>query len=194
MGGGIAIGLFGGLLLAVTVTGNMNTFSAGEIVSASLLNENFASLRTAIQSTKEPPIGSIQAWHRDFANTPALPAGWVQCDGQTLIDSESPYDGQVIPDLNGTGRFIRGTSATSGTDQASQNLQHFHYESTMQQDVWLNRTYINWGNGAVGRGSQWAVDTVTGTPNPSSNQATSSAGGSEARPVNTSMVWIMRIK
>lgn len=71
-----------------------------------------------------------------------LPAGWVQCDGQTLSDAESPYNGVVIPNLNGVAggaagsdgqkynRFLRG-NATSGT--AGGALTHTHYLSGSYQ-------------------------------------------------------------
>ena len=65
-----------------------------------------------------PPIGGIMAWAKAFPNTPALPIGWVECNGQVLDDSASPYDGQSIPDLNGVGsskRFLRGSSSSGAT-------------------------------------------------------------------------------
>jgi hypothetical protein len=60
------------------------------------------------------PIGSIGAWHKTFTNTPALPAEWLECNGQVINDAQSPYNGQNMPDLNTTNRFLRG-NATSGT-------------------------------------------------------------------------------
>jgi len=73
------------------------------------------------------PIGTVLAWLKSYPNTPSLPAGWVECNGQVLNDSESPYDGQTIPDLNGaTGglkRFLRG-STTSGTTGGSEQHNH----------------------------------------------------------------------
>jgi len=47
------------------------------------------------------PIGTILDWHKDFTGTPSLPDNFVECNGQTLDDEDSPYDGQVIPNLNG---------------------------------------------------------------------------------------------
>ena len=61
------------------------------------------------------PIGSFLPWHKSFANTPALPNGWVECNGQVLSDSDSPYDGQTIPNLNGGNRFLRGNTTSGGT-------------------------------------------------------------------------------
>jgi len=72
------------------------------------------------------PIGSVTAWLKSFPNTPPLPDNFVECNGQTLSDAESPFDGQIIPDLNGdTGeqRFLRG-GATSGAIGGSESHSH----------------------------------------------------------------------
>lgn len=71
------------------------------------------------------PIGTINAWHGSFINTPALPWGWAQCNGQVLNDTESPYNGQSLPDLNTTARFLRG-SAASGNLQSEEVGTHNH--------------------------------------------------------------------
>ncbi len=71
------------------------------------------------------PIGSIIAWHKSLANTPALPAGWVECNGGVLDNPTSPYHGQEIPDLNGAARFLRG-GASSGVLQDDALQGHFH--------------------------------------------------------------------
>lgn len=64
------------------------------------------------------PVGSVLAWLKSFTNTPSLPAGWVECNGQTLSDSGSVYNGQTIPDLNGssaTKRLLRGDTSSGST-------------------------------------------------------------------------------
>lgn len=60
------------------------------------------------------PIGGVIAWLKSYTNTPALDGRFVECNGQTLDDSESVYDTQTIPDLNGNSYFLMGSS-TSGT-------------------------------------------------------------------------------
>ena len=56
-----------------------------------------------------PPIGAIIAWAKSFTGVPAtLPSGWVECDGSVLSDTDSPLDGETLPDLNsGSKRFLR---------------------------------------------------------------------------------------
>ena len=76
------------------------------------------------------PIGVIMPWLKSYTNTPALPEGWVECDGSTLSDADSVYDGQVIPDLNGDNRFLRGNSTSGGTG-GTENHTHTN-SSTLQ--------------------------------------------------------------
>lgn len=76
-----------------------------------------------------PPIGTIMAWLADFAGTPAtLPDGWVLCDGSVLSDSDSPLNGQTIPDINGNQQFIRGVSGATGGTGGSET--HTHSQDT----------------------------------------------------------------
>jgi hypothetical protein len=63
------------------------------------------------------PIGGSIAYFKDTPGVPALPANFVECNGQVLNDPESPLDGQTMPDANtGAQRFIRGglTSGVTG--------------------------------------------------------------------------------
>jgi photosystem II stability/assembly factor-like uncharacterized protein len=81
-------------------------------------------------STSTPgvvPIGGVTAWVKSFPNTPPLPSSFVECNGQILNDSNSPYNGQTIPNVNGasggTQRFLRG-SVTSGSTGGSETHGH----------------------------------------------------------------------
>lgn len=76
-----------------------------------------------------PPIGSVLPWLKTLTNTPSLPDGWVECDGSTISDSDSPYDGVTIPDLNGDNRFLRGSS-TSGSTGGSDTHDHTYSGTT----------------------------------------------------------------
>lgn len=62
------------------------------------------------------PVGTKLAWLKSFTNTPALGAGIVEMNGQTLSDAQSIFNGQVIPNLNtGTQCFGRGATTSGGT-------------------------------------------------------------------------------
>ena len=64
------------------------------------------------------PVGTVCAWLKSYTNTPALDSRWVECNGQVLNDALSVYNGQTIPDLNGsssTHKFLRGMTTSGGT-------------------------------------------------------------------------------
>jgi len=69
------------------------------------------------------PVGTINSWAKNIPGMPQLPEGWVECNGQILNDSLSPLNGQIIPDLNGHNRFLRGNS-TSGDIGGTANHKH----------------------------------------------------------------------
>jgi len=84
---------------------------------------------TAVDSDTTLSISSdIMASGEEYTiyTTPTLPDGWVECDGSTLSDSDSPYNGATLPDLNSTQRFLRG-SDTSGTTGGSDTHTHQQY-------------------------------------------------------------------
>ncbi|MEE4357747.1 MAG: hypothetical protein V2I97_14875 [Desulfococcaceae bacterium] len=72
--------------------------------------------------SNDPPIGTINAWHKTLSGTSALPSNWVECNGQILNDPESPYNGSQIPNLNTPNLFLRGglsSGTTGGIDKHS---------------------------------------------------------------------------
>jgi hypothetical protein len=137
------------------------------------------------------PIGTIKAWHKDFTNTPSLPWGWIECNGQSLSDTESPYDGEIIPDLNGDGRFLRG-SATSGSEQSATRIPNFW---TRYQSGAFEGASDGTGNHSIQNGEDPGQD--------SSGYCISSGEYNTmyqftldyaVRPINMSVVYIMRVK
>lgn len=134
------------------------------------------------------PIGVIIAWHRDLDPTkiyiPSLPSGWAECNGQVLNDTESPFHGQVIPNLNAEGRFLRG-AAMSGIFQSDEFKGHSHTMGTGGAD-----SFQMAAGGATQRLSHFIPDTY----NAGGPKSTNAAGGNETRPTNMSVVWIMKVK
>jgi hypothetical protein len=98
--------------------------------------------------THSPPIGSVTAWLKSYPNTPALPNGWVECNGQTLNDAASPYNGQVIPALNGTTEstklFLRGSVTSGGAGGQATNSPATHNETNAG-----GAGYDKWYGGAM---------------------------------------------
>lgn len=137
----------------------------------------------------QPPIGAIFAWHKDLPNTPSLPDGWVECNGQLLSDPDSPYNGQTMPDLNSTpagnegGRFLRG-STHSGDTQTDEFRSHVHGPPGGATGflVYEGPTSGSYFDAIVPNNRAEIVGVTGGT------------GGAETRPINMSVVWIMRVK
>jgi len=133
------------------------------------------------------PIGAIIAWHKSFANTPALSDNFVECNGQVLDDEESPYHTQTIPNLNGDARFLRG-GETSGVEQADAFQGHWH------------NTLTGASGGGTGARLNRVASSNTSNTNSAVRQPTNDGVNGEpriadeTRPVNMSMVWIMRVK
>jgi len=88
------------------------------------------------------PVGVTVALLKSLTGCPALPTEFVECNGQTLTDADSPFNSVVIPDLNaynggspgGVQRFLRGKTTSGGTGGADDHrhticttsLDHYH--------------------------------------------------------------------
>jgi hypothetical protein len=83
----------------------------------------------ASSSLGDVPVGCVVAWLQNLSGTPALPSNFVQCNGQTITDPQSPYSGSTISNLNGSGaqtqRFLRGSTTSGGTGGSDTNT-HYH--------------------------------------------------------------------
>ncbi len=148
------------------------TWASGDAISASDLNDS-------IDETT-PPIGAVIAWLKSFTGVPAtLPGGWVECNGQVLSDTDSPLNGQTIPNLNasggGTQRFLRGAT-TSGTTGGADTNSHTHTVSLPAHTY----EYTSAGNDVYGR----ATNSVT----------TSAPSDTNILPSYYEVVYIIRIK
>lgn len=130
------------------------------------------------------PVGSIIAWHKTLYSI--LPSNWVECSGGTVSDPNSPLNGKSIPNLNGEGRFLRG-GTTSGVMQADELRSHNHKVITSWTSS--NRTewhiIADWSDPDQGP----LVETA-----PGDGPSVTNTGGSETRPINMSVIWIMKIK
>ncbi len=96
------------------------------------LNGRVTTLENNLIAINSVPVGTIVAWHESLSGVPSLPNGWVRCNGQTLSDTSSPLNGQVIPNLNGQkntwnskGLFLRG-HITSGVIEDDSFQGHWH--------------------------------------------------------------------
>lgn len=105
----------------------MKTWVDGDVLYATDINGNFTEVNAF--SVGLVPVGSIIPWLKSYTNTPALGSGFVECNGQVLSDAESVFNGQTIPNLNGTTeatkRFLRGSTTSGGTGGAD-SYSHGH--------------------------------------------------------------------
>lgn len=184
----ILVGIFAISGLAKETQNNGNPFQ--EIWDAiKSIKSEIEDIRDIINDIENPPrivpIGSIVAWHKSFENTPELQEGWVEMNGQILNDTESPYYGQVIPNLNGDARFLRGGIESGELQPATQHpyliakKEGIYYSPDDISPRFID-SYIS-GN-LLKRSSQNA-------------QAEAARGQSyTSRPINMVVVWIMRVK
>lgn len=169
-GVGLLIVLGSAALLAQT----FSTFSSGEIISASAVNENFQIAA---------PDNAIVAFYQA-----SCPSGWVEADGTG-----------GTPDLRG--RFIRGLDdfgsaagaagrdpdgvRTLGANQgdAFQDHQHWRNENNLSEIVTLN-TLGGANGGDTGRNGLTRAPTGLAYPGSSTS--------SETRPENVALNYCMR--
>ncbi len=178
--------LVGGTLYA-DGTGANNYF-AGNVGIGTATPGTKLEVNGAISGFGIVPIGSIIAWHKSLSGTPALPSGWAECNGQTLSDAGSPYNGQVIPDLNGGARFLRGAAA-SGTMQADAFQGHWH--QTMYS---INRNVNGTYDTRLSNTAENSIDSDKARAPVTDGANGAPRTASETRPINMSVVWIMRVK
>ena len=134
------------------------------------------------------PIGSILAWHKSLPDTPELPDGWVECNGQVIDDSESPYHELTVPNLNGARRFLRGSSSSGTMEAMDWKSFSIHSEevadvSYIHSELWVPKNGSYSGKSFSGYWSAYAACVLHFR-----------FDDSEVRPVNMSVVWIMRVR
>ncbi|MCP4150660.1 MAG: hypothetical protein GY757_23135 [bacterium] len=153
---------------------------------------NLLKTEIAVLNTLVVPVGTIVAWDKSFGGVPALGDKFAECDGSEVSDVDSPLKGQILPDLNGEGRFLRGAS-TSGTFQNDQMQNHRHdvavFYRTQHRVFEYSKAY---------QSSGWQTNHANNSTKPTTGVIGARIPGAgdtvETRPINMSVVWIMRIK
>jgi len=64
-------------------------------------------VESSTRSNADIPVGGIIEWDNTFAS---LPEGFLECDGTTVNDPLSVYNGSAVPDLNTSHVSIGGAS------------------------------------------------------------------------------------
>jgi hypothetical protein len=126
------------------------------------------------------PVGAVVAFLKSLTNCPALPDAYVECNGQTLSDGDSVFNGVVIPDLNGcccadNFRFLRGNAASGSTCGLDAAPDHQHSLAGAQY------TAVSYG-------------TDFNALNDCSSSLTYEGGGHDNKPLYYDVVWVLRVK
>lgn len=167
---------------ALEVAGTIHSTSGG-------LKFPDGSLQTSAAIIGFVPVGAVIAWLRTFLNTPSLPTEFAECNGQTVDDAESPYNGQTLPNLNasggGTKRSLRGSTssgATGGTETHYHTVDIGSFNSGGPSHTWF---------GAGGFPTSFVADyrhTHSVNPPPKDSDTKNQL------PPYYEVVWVMRIK
>lgn len=142
-------------------------------------------------------IGDLKPWHKNFqAGALSLPWGWVAMDGTVIDDAESPFDTETLEDMNGDKRFVRG-GATSGTpqDDAMQRVTGFFAVKHAVIESSGGAITASGSSSTLGIGTSVTNNRVAGFDNSESTSPNpAKTDDVETRPINITMVWIMKIK
>lgn len=158
------------------------------------------------QSSRIPPVGSVIAWYpnlNDMKDLAELPDGgsWVRCDGQRLEKEaykNSPFYRRKLPNLNRERRFLRGGLKSDAREAAAMTTHtHTVNENEHSHSVGVGRGGGNNKNEMAQHGTHfYGMSTHAGTSGAKTNLTLSTAGTEKTdnRPINMSVVWIIRVK
>lgn len=145
---------------------------------------NLEDLNTRIDNLPTPdtwvPIWTIQAWHKDMTWVPILSDGWVECDWSSINDVDSPMNWQVIPNLNWDLRFLRWGSISWLMQDATGIGGKIRAVSPSEYNTFQNH--------------DGAYDSSTVAHVTYSGRASTAQTYYKVRPINMTVVYIMKIK
>ena len=131
------------------------------------------------------PVGTVLSFVGSIAT---LPDGWVPCDGRTVHDAASWFNGQAVPSINGFS-YLSGVSdpavvnTTFGRNDVPRDGNHAHGGQTGGENVGAAD-----GNGFQKEGRQCHVHTHGVGADGAHDH------GGDNRPVSVGVWFIIRIK
>jgi len=198
--------------------GKLVEFEDGKVAFARDVNHNFRFLLSEIEALKgrldeakerHPPVGSIVAFG---GPRESIPAGWRPCDGSVLPADRHPelarvlgaYWGVpkerevVLPDLRGY--FLRGVDHGAGRDPDIGARQPLGKRAPGEVGAWQAHALQDHSHtfqiaDAVGGGGHTVGKTFPRNESPGSTSGARGAQlGSETRPLNVAVEWIIRVE
>jgi len=131
------------------------------------------------------PIGTVIPFEKSRTGTDTIPSNFVECNGQTLNDPESPLDGQTMPDFNNKNEFPRGNT-TSGAEGGAEQVAISRSELAQHSHI------IDFGFGDA------STETNVAKHAPFDDTASTGAKGNDSahenRPPFRDEVYIIRVK
>lgn len=166
-----------------------NSIADGSITTPKLAAEAVNS--TKIVGSIIPPVGSILPFLKSLSGVPSLPSGWVECNGQTLSDADSPLNGQVIPNLNG-GKYLKGAAASGATGGNATHKHQWYYLAGTSTGT---RYFLQIGSAsATNKGQTYDVNGTAVDVGTTLLQIPGYVDAQNGEPPYYQVVWIIRIK
>merc|ERR1712025_139719 len=190
-----------------------DALSTKQIEISSNVTRNTQDIQTIegeVDKLAEFPVGTIIAWinrpsatENDFSS---LPSGWQRCDGSTI--TQGIWKGRLTPDLNIARRFLRGGPDHSMLTMEEDQMQDHHHSIS---DPGHTHPYVDkYPNSNGGDDGYWGPDGRDRDEDrfDKSHSATTSSKhtgitvkgvtssyrhGSETRPKNMNVIYIIRI-
>jgi hypothetical protein len=174
----VFVQLTGGTMTGPLILNNSTPATSATAASKGYVDSTAASAAASAVALRVPS-GTIVMW-----GTTSPPSGWIQCGGQSTsgYPALAALFGSTVPDLRG--EFVRGFDNGKGIDPGrgirtsqGQDIQpHTHLSNC----IGFANPQINWqGTGGLAY-------------NNSNNTQTGSAGGTETRPRNVALMFIVK--
>lgn len=125
---------------SIEMWGRSISYSSGEFKNTYIYlqetNINIESVDSETELTLEEDFFKNSDIQYQIISSLILDDNYVECNGQTLSDSGSIFNGDIIPDLNGNNNFLRGnsTSGETGTLAATGSADIPYYSI-----IWIKR-------------------------------------------------------
>ena len=186
-------------------------FSSGFIIYLYLQINGFTPGPNRTGTVSNAPIGTILAWvpkpEKTSSNAVSIPDGWMPCDGSII--TQGPWKGGRTPDLNTVGAFLRGGTEDLVLEKEEDQIRDHEHSCSATADNHDHSYYAARQDDSDGQvcgvdGNCDDSDTLVYTESRrtesarvsvscSVNGVSSGRVGSETRPINMKVIYIIRV-